>query len=155
MDKTILEQYCYIREEVKDLRKRIDQGERYLDRITEHEYSVKDVVRGSRSDNTIGPIAVEGKPVPEIDRMRSLQRRRNHNLRVLEEELLERLNEADGFINKIPQSELRMIFRFYYIDDMTWPKVAIQMNNIFPNRKKAYTEDGCRVAHNRYLEKIL
>lgn len=155
MDRSILEQYCSMKEEAKDLRKRIEQGERYLDKLTETGYIEADVVKGSRSDNTIGHIMVQGKPLPEIERMRSLQKRRNSKLKLMEEELLEKMNEVDDFINSIPQSDLRMIFRYYYLDNMTWAKVAIQMNNIFQNRNKAYTEDGCRMAHNRYIEKNL
>lgn len=155
MDRLILEQYCSMQEEAKDLRKRIEQGERYLDKLTETGYIEADVVKGSRSDNTIGHIMVHGKPLPEIERMRSLQKRRTSKLKLMEEELMEKMNEVDDFINSIPQSDLRMIFRYYYLDNMTWAKVAIQMNNIFQNRNKAYTEDGCRMAHNRYIEKNL
>lgn len=155
MDRLILEQYCSMQEEAKDLRKRIEQGERYLDKLTETGYIEADVVKGSRSDNTIGHIMVHGKPLPEIERMRSLQKRRTSKLKLMEEELMEKMNEVDDFINSIPQSDLRMIFRYYYLDNMTWAKVAIQMNSIFQNRNKAYTEDSCRMAHNRYIEKKL
>ena len=65
----------------------------------------------------------------------------------------EALNAADDFINKIPKSDLRQMFRFYYIDDMTWAKVALNMNSRFPKRRIKYTEDNCRKRHDRYLEK--
>ena len=74
-------------------------------------------------------------------------------LHILEDELQDALNAADDFIREIPQSDLRMMFRFYYLDDMTWVAVAANMNSRFPKRK--YTEDSCRKRHDRYLEKIL
>lgn len=72
---------------------------------------------------------------------------------ILEDELQDALNAVDDFIREIPQSDLRMMFRFYYLDDMTWVAVAANMNSRFPKRK--YTEDSCRKRHDRYLEKIL
>ena len=74
-------------------------------------------------------------------------------LHILEDELQDALNAVDDFIREIPQSDLRMMFRFYYLDDMTWVAVAANMNSRFPKRK--YTEDSCRKRHDRYLEKIL
>ena len=38
---------------------------------------------------------------------------------------------------------------------MTWAAVAINMNYRFPNRRIKYTEDNCRMRHDRYLEKNL
>ncbi|EGN48502.1 hypothetical protein HMPREF0991_01382 [Lachnospiraceae bacterium 2_1_58FAA] len=47
-----------------------------------------------------------------------------------------------------------MILRFYYIDDLSWVQVSHRMNEVFPKKRKAYTEDSCRCKHNRYLEKF-
>ena len=51
------------------------------------------------------------------------------------------------------KSDLRQMFRFYYIDDMTWRRVATNMNKRFPNKETPYTEDSCRKRHDRFLEK--
>lgn len=149
----ILEQYCELRQEIKDLRERINQGEKHLRKI-EEEGVVSDTVKGTRKDGTIGPIKITGYPIPERDRVKGMIRKRNAKLHITEEELQEALNAVDDFINQIPQSDLRMIFRFYYIDDMTWPQVALNMNGRFPKRRTKYTEDNCRMRHNRYLEKL-
>lgn len=148
-----LTQYCDIREEIKDLRTRIDKDQRYLEKLQE-EKSVCDVVTGSRPDLTIGPIKIKGYPVPEHSRVEHMIKKRVAKLHILEEELQEALNKVDDFINQIPKSDLRMMFRFYYIDDMTWEFVAMQMNYRFPKKKIPYTKDNCRMQHNRYLEKI-
>lgn len=72
----------------------------------------------------------------------------------MEAELLELTNQAEEYIETIPKSELRIMFRLYYIDDLTWYQVALQMNQKFPKRSIKYTEDNCRMRHNRFLEKL-
>lgn len=153
ISKDVLVQYSDMREEIKDLRFRIDQDKRRLRRI-EKEGVVSDTVKGTRQDGTIGPIKITGYPVPEHDRVKAMIKKRVAKLQILEEDLLEAMNAVDDFINAIPKSDLRMIFRMYYIDDMTWEFVAMKMNYAFPKRKIPYTKDNCRIRHNRYLEKL-
>lgn len=151
--RNVLVQYCNLREEIKDLRNRIDVLERRLKRI-EKEGVVSDTVRGTRRDGTIGPIKITGYPIPEHETVSAMIKKRIAKLHILEDELQEAVCAVDDFINAIPQSDLRMIFRFYYFDDMTWEFVAMQMNYRFPKKKIPYTKDNCRMRHNRYLEKI-
>ena len=82
-------------------------------------------------------------------------KKRVAKLHILEDDLLNAINEVDDFIEKIPESDLRMKFRFKYLDDMTWAALAINMNYRFPKKRIKYTEDSCRKRHNRYLEKIV
>ena len=155
MEKHILEQYCAMREEAKDLRKRIENGEQYLEQMREQGYQVSDSVKGTRKDGTIGPIRIEGFPIPEYEKIEKMTKTRIAKLRILEGDLLEATNKVDDFINAIPQSDLRMMFRLYYLDDMTWAKVAINMNWRFQKRRIKYTEESCRKRHDRYLKKVL
>lgn len=155
MEKHILEQYCAMREEAKDLRKRIENGEQYLEQMREQGYRVSDSVKGTRKDGTIGSIHIEGFPIPEYEKIEKMTKTRIAKLRILEEDLLEATNKVDDFINAIPQSDLRMMFRLYYLDDMTWAKVAINMNWRFQKRRIKYTEESCRKRHDRYLKKVL
>ena len=71
MDKEILVQYCEMREEIKDLRKRIQK----LDRFLENPPVVADVVKGTRRDGTIGPIKITGIPEPEYVRKQGIRER--------------------------------------------------------------------------------
>ena len=80
-------------------------------------------------------------------------KKRIAKLRIMEEELHNAVSQVDDFINAIPKSDLRQMFRFYYIDDLTWEMVAMKMNYLYQNRKIEYTKDHCRMRHNRYLEK--
>lgn len=150
--KDILIQYCELREEIKDLRERIDRDELRLQRI-EEEGVVSDTVTGTRADGTIGSIKITGFPIPEYSTVKAMLKKRIVKLQIMEDELHEAVNAVDDFINAIPKSDLRQMFRFYYIDDMTWRRVATNMNKRFPNRRISYTEESCRKRHDRFLEK--
>lgn len=150
--KDILIQYCELREEIKDLRERIDRDELRLQKI-EEEGVVSDTVTGTRADGTIGSIKITGFPIPEYSTVKAMLKKRIAKLQIMEDELHEAMNAVDDFINAIPKSDLRQMFRFYYIDDMTWRRVATNMNKRFPNRRISYTEENCRKRHDRFLEK--
>lgn len=151
MEKNVLEQYLELKEEVRDLHDRIDRDERRLSKI-EKEGVVSDTVKGTRKDGTIGPIKITGYPLPEVDLVKRMIKKRVMKLHIVEEELQEAIEKVDEFIENIPKSDLRMMFRFYYLDDMTWAAVAINMNYRFPKRRIKYTEDNCRIRHDRYLK---
>ncbi len=151
MEKSALEQYLELREEIKDLHDRIDRDKRRLIKI-ENEGVVSDTVRGTRKDGTIGPIKITGYPVPEVYQVKNMIKKRVAKLHILEDELQEAVSAVDDFIEQIPKSDLRQMFRLYYLDDMTWAAVAINMNYRFPNRRIKYTEDNCRIRHDRYLK---
>ena len=150
--KDILIQYCELREEIKDLRERIDKDELRLQKI-EEEGVVSDTVTGTRADGSIGSIKLTGFPIPEYSTVKAMLKKRIAKLQIMEDELHEAMSAVDDFINAIPKSDLRQMFRFYYIDDMTWRRVAANMNKRFPNRRISYTEESCRKRHDRFLEK--
>ena len=149
--KDALVQYCELREEIKDLRERIDRDKRRLHRIQE-DGIVTDTVKGTRKDGTIGSIKITGFPVPEYEAIEAMLKKRIAKLGILEEELQEAVNAVDNYIADIPKSDLRPMFRMYYLDDMTWRQVANNMNSRFPKRRIKYTEDSCRKRHDRFLE---
>lgn len=154
MDKNILEQYIELKEEIRDLRDRIDKDERRLLKIKE-EGVVSDTVKGTRADGTLGSIRITGYPIPEHNQVKNMIKKRVAKLHILEDDLQNAINEVDDFIEKVPKSDLRMILRFRYLDDMTWAAVAMNMNDRFPKRRIKYTEDSCRMRHDRYLENNL
>lgn len=151
LSKDILVQYCEMREEIKDLRDRIDRDQRRLERIRE-EGIVSDTVRGTRKDGTIGPIKIAGFPVPEYEAVEAMLKKRIAKLGILEDELQEAVSAMDDYIAAIPKSDLRQMFQLYYLDDLTWRQVANNMNARFPKRRIKYTEDSCRKRHDRFLE---
>lgn len=150
MDKEALIQYCEMKEEIRDIRKRIKE----LDKFLSEPHQVSDTVKGTRRDGTIGSIKVTGYPVPEYYRKQALRERYKKLLEQKETELLELTCQAEEFIEGIPKSEVRIMFRLYYLDGLPWWKVAQAMNRMFPKRRVKFTEDGCRMRNNRFFEEF-
>lgn len=150
MDKNILIQYADMRQEIKDIRRRICEIESKIEKMQGE--IVSDTVKGTRKDGTIGSIRITGFPDREYqDRKRTLKRLKA-KLEQTEGDLLSAMTEVEEFIESIESSELRTMFRLYYIDDLTWNQVAHAMNAMFKKRK--YTEDSCRMRHARFFEKL-
>ena len=153
MDRNILIEYADMKEEIKDLRRRIEQNKKELSRLN-GQIVMDSVSCGKKGKKPLGTVKITGRPVTAISRKESLLNKRIRRLEELEEELLELTIQVDEYIETIEKSELRIIFRLYYIDDLTWYQVALRMNQNFPKRKVKYTEDNCRMRHNRFLEKL-
>lgn len=153
MDKNVLIEYADMKEEIKDLRRRIEQNKKELSRLN-GQIVMDSVSCGKKGKKPLGTVKITGRPVTAISRKESLLNKRIRRLEELEEELLELTIQVDEYIETIEKSELRIIFRLYYIDDLTWYQVALRMNQNFPKRKVKYTEDNCRMRHNRFLEKL-
>ena len=149
LNKNVLIQYGDMKKEIQDLRRRIGQLERDIEKI-EKEGSVKDTVSGGMGGTQ--HFVVEGFPVPEYGRKKKQLKVRRDKETQMESELFELINRVEDYINSITSSELRIIFLLYYIDELTWPKVALTMNRMFP--KRIYTEESCRKKHSRFLEKV-
>ncbi len=150
MDKNILVQYCDMKKEIKDIRARI----RKLDKFLDNPPIVSDTVQGSRKDGTIGLIKITGIPDPLYTRKLNMRERYWMLLERKEAELLELTCQAEEYIQSIPKSELRIMFRLYYIDGLTWVQVAHRMNGMFPNRRIKYTEDNCWRRNQRFFENV-
>ena len=150
MDKEVLIQYCEMKQEIKDIRRRI----RALDRFLENPPVVTDSVTGSRRDLTIGQIKITGIPDPEYRRKERLRTRYRKLLEEKEAQLLELTCQAEAYIESIPKAEMRIMFRLYYLDGLTWKQVANRMNSMFPKRGTAYSEDNCWRRNKRFFEKI-
>ena len=150
LDKSILIQYRDMKEEIKDLRRRIRKLEGEINSLD----VVSDSVKGTRKDGTIGSIKITGYPEPRYWRMKDILEARKKRLAAAEEKLLELTAEVEKYIDSIEISELRIMFRLYYVDNLTWYQVAMRMNDMFPKRRIKYTEDSCRKRHDRFLEKV-
>ena len=146
MDRAILVQYCDMKEEIKDIRAKIKK----LDKFLENPPIVSDTVRGTRKNGTTGPIKITGIPNPMYARRLRLRERYQQLLERKEVELLELTCQAEEYIQTIPKSELRMMFRLYYIDGCSYLGVARRMNSMFPRRR--YTEESVRKKITRFFE---
>ncbi|WP_270213521.1 hypothetical protein [Dorea formicigenerans] len=153
MDKNVLIQYVEMKEEIKDLRRRIHENERELTKL-ENMIVTDSVTKGKRGKKPLGTVKITGRPTVAISMKQSLLKKRNKKLEVLETELLEFTNQAEEYIETIPKSELRIMFRFYFLDGMSYLKVAKQMNRMFPKREVKYTDENVKKRIQRYFENV-
>ncbi len=150
MEEDILDQYCEIKAEIKDLQSRIEN----LNTFLQDPPLVADTVTGSRKDLTIGVIKITGVPDPIYQRRKVSRERYKKLLELKITELSELTVQVEEFINNMTQPELRVMFRLYYIDDLTWIQVAHKMNQMFPKRKIKYTDENCWRKKQRFFKNV-
>lgn len=153
VDKNILIEYADTKEEIKDLRRRIEQNKKELSRLN-GQIVMDSVSCGKKGKKPLGTVKITGRPVTAISRKESLLNKRIRRLEELEEELLELTIQVDEYIEMIEKSELRIIFRLYFLDDLSYPKVADQMNQRFPKRRTKYTDENIKKKVQRYFENV-
>ena len=133
--KETLKQYNSIREEIKELRREIARLEKQ-----ETRYATDKVVG---SDNQF-PYAKKHFTITGIVENKNLIRKK--------EILIDRLKkcekikiEIDKFITEIPDSLTRRVFRYRYIEGLTWLQIAYRIGK----HDESYPR---KVIHDRYLE---
>lgn len=152
MDKEVLIQYCELKEEIKDIRRRKEKLEREIDRLGKA--IAADTVKGTRRDGIYGALKATGLPDAECERKKKILEKYKELLGKKEMELLELTCRAEEYIETMDRSEVRTMFRLYYIDGLPWWKVAQVMNHMFPKRQVKFTEDGCWQRNKRFFDKI-
>jgi len=136
MTREELEEIFHIKKEIVDLEKRIE-------RIEKQSTMVADAVQRGYKRRAI----IYGVDVKRAYKLQSNYER----LKKFKIMLVDKEKEIENYIETIPFSEIRQIFRYRYLDGMNWIKVAHQMNNKYNNRD--YNDDSVRKKHDRYLEK--
>lgn len=124
-------QYCDIKKETENLRKRIE-------RLQKQSSHISDVVQNGYKRHAV----ISGYDI-----------KRQHKLDILkailqarEDTLLDIQIEVETFIDRIPKSNLRNIFTYRYIEGMSWIQIQHAM--------KYNDESKARKKHDRFLEKI-
>lgn len=148
-NKAILREYFFSKTELKELRRLMEVTERRLEQI-EKDGLVSDVVRGGMGGTQ--HFTITGYPVAEHERVLTLLKNRKKRLEMKEKELVELTNKAEEYIESIPKSELRIMFRLFYMEGLTWAQVAMRMNQLFPKKNIPYTEMSCQKRHHRFFE---
>lgn len=143
LTKDILAQYCDLKEEVKDLRRRIANKQTELDKMDE-EGAVMDSVKGGYGG--IQHFKISGFPYPEYSRKETALYLYKAQLKNAELELLELTNEVEDYIQSINNSRIRRIIRYVFMDDLTYIQTAHRMGG-------RATADSIRMELNRFLEK--
>lgn len=153
MDKNILVQYSAMKEEIKDIRRRIEKDRKELDRLNKLVVS-DSVTCGKKGKKPIRTVKIQGRPVAAISRKESALKKHIIQLEQKEAELMELTIQAEEYINSIDKSELRMMFRLYFIDNLTYLKVAEKMNYMFPKRKKSYSDENVKKRIQRFFQNV-
>ena len=153
MDKQILIEYADMKEEIKDLRRRIREDEKKLEKLN-HLVVVDSVTCGKKGKKPIRTVKIEGRPTMNISRMQKALTKKRNQMDVFEFELLELQIQAEEFIETMQKSELRTMFRFYFIDGLSYPKVAKRMNTVNPDRDIAYTDENVKKRIQRFFKNV-
>ena len=124
-------QYCDIKKETENLKKRIE-------RLQKQSSHISDVVQNGYKRHAV----ISGYDI-----------KRQHKLDILkavlqarEDTLLDIQTEVETFIDRIPKSNLRNIFTYRYIEGMSWIQIQHEM--------KYNDESKARKKHDIFLEKI-
>lgn len=117
----ILIQYADLKQEVIELRNKIEKLEEQIKKI-EAEGSVVDKVMGG--EGGIQSFKIEGFPYAQYSRKKTLLYARKDTLSELELELLEMLNNVEYFISTIADSRMRRIVNLRVVEGLSWNKVA-------------------------------
>lgn len=132
MTKEKLIEYCELKKEIKDLEERIDK----IHRTTE---MVSDTVQNGYKRRAV----IFGV---DLTRKRKLHTYEN-KLQNFYDKLFEEQNKIEDYIETIPKSDIRQIFRYKYIDNFNWLQIMHLM--------KYNEESTARKKHDRFLEKNL
>lgn len=123
--KEIMIQYSDMQEEIKKMRADIQKTEDAIAKLIE-EGTVCDKVTGGFGG--IQGFKIEGLPVVEFKKRKRLLRKKVDRLTEKENDLLELTESIEEFIDNIPVSRDRMIFRAIYFENKTQQQVAREFN---------------------------
>lgn len=132
MIKKVLEQYPNLLKEIEKLNKRITK-------LEEQTTMVSDVVQNGYKRHAV-IFGVDQVRLNKLTLLRNVLKER-------EEIALEQRIQIEMFINNIKESDIRQIFEYRYIDNLSWIEIQLEM--------KYKHEDTARKKHDRYLKKIL
>lgn len=123
--KEIMIQYSDMQEEIKQMRLDIQKTEDDIARLIE-EGTVQDKVKGGLGG--IQGFKIEGFPIMAYERRKRLLRNKMDRLREKENDLLEMTESIEIFIDNIPISRDRRIFRAIYFEDKTQQQIARELH---------------------------
>jgi len=132
MTREELIEYCNLKKEIEDLEKRIEQ----IHKTTE---MVSDTVQNGYKHRAI---------IYGVDLIRKSKLHLYENkLQNFYNKIFEERDKIEDYIETIPKSDIRQIFRYKYIDNMNWIQIMHEM--------KYNSESTARMKHDRFLEENL
>lgn len=136
MTKEQLEEVFHIEKEIRDLEKRITIVDKQSDMAS-------DVVQNGYKGHAV----IYGVDVKRAYKLQYMYEK----LKKFKIKLVDKKQEIENYIETVPFSEIRQIFRYRYLDNKNWVQIAHEMNRTY--KGKDYTEGSVRLKHDRYLEK--
>ena len=123
--KEMMTQYSDMKEEIKQMKVDIQKTEDSIAKLIE-EGTVCDKVTGGFGG--IQGFKIEGFPVDEFEKRKRLLRKKMDRLTERENDLLEMTESIEIFIDNIPVSRDRRIFRAIYFNGKTQQQVANELH---------------------------
>lgn len=136
MTKEQLEEVFHMEKEIQELEKRITTAEKQSDMAS-------DVVQNGYKGHAV----IYGVDVKRAYKLQNMYEK----LKKFKIMLVDKKQEIENYIETIPFSEIRQIFRYRYLDNKNWIQIAHEMNKVY--KREDYTENSVRHKHDRYLEK--
>ena len=125
VSKEILVQYSDMQEEIKKMREDIQKTEDSIAKLIE-EGTVEDKVYGGLGG--IQGFKIEGFPVAIYERRKKILRKKVDRLSERENDLLELTETIETFIDEIPVSRDRRIFKAIYFENKTQQQIASELH---------------------------
>lgn len=132
---------------IKDLERRIEKTEQEIAELSEK--VVADCVRGGSGGRRL--YRLEGTEDTTIEKRRKLLEERIKKLNETKLEKERILNRAYTFLDTVRSTEIRMMLQYFYIDNLSWYKVAIKMEK---ETGKSYSKAQCQMRCTRFLKNI-
>lgn len=137
MNKEELEEVFYIQREIKQL-------EICIEKLKNKANMIADVVQNGYKRRAI----IQGVDVKIDYKLRNYY----EQLKEFRIKLIDKQRQIESYIEEIPFSEIRQIFRLRYIEGMNWIQASHEMNRLYKNRE--YNDDSIRKKHDRFLKKF-
>lgn len=144
IEKNVLKQYSSVKKEIADIEQMMANSKRKIKKYEKQ--VVSDTVIGTRQDGTTGPMKITGIAQQYIDREYELNEKRIQRMGRCKERLGKLIAETEEYIDTIPDSEIRRIARWRYLEELEWNQVAVQMG-------RGYSAGACRKKMERFLQK--
>lgn len=125
ISKEILIQYCDLKEEIREIRKRIIKVQKQLDKMEDDGYSVSDSVKGGAGGKQ--NYKITGFPYPEYSRKKTLLSLRKAKLDDMEIELLEKTRQVEEYISGVDDSKMRRMLSMRFVDNLSFEQIGLQM----------------------------
>lgn len=152
MTKKELKEYCRLKKEQADVKKRIEKLKKEMDSLKSGAVEADVVSKGKRGKKPLGKTKIEGFPDRRWSKLKSQKMGALLANETLAEQINNQVSEVDEYICSIKDSEMRQILRTLCLSDkyLTWQQLADRLNK---RGGMFYTDESVRKKVERFLAK--